>query len=156
LNARVFSRRSATRRIALAAITAWSLGISACAPINRRPYYARRPYYEEPAPSLTGRDSLAGAYDLGTRDGRLAFANQSRWGIADQANPAPPDSMKAVYHLRSDQMWSRYVGGFQDAIAVRRENRSKTAVVGAIFIALGVVIVVAILALVVRIVKLIS
>ena len=60
-------RRSSLRRAFLAAITSWSIGVSACVPPSAR--------ISEPTPSLAGRDSVVQAYDLGRRDAKLSAAN---------------------------------------------------------------------------------
>jgi hypothetical protein len=59
------SRRSAPRRTLLAGLTAWSLSASACVQV--------RPRYDDPTVSLSGRDSLSRAYDLGVRDGKMSI-----------------------------------------------------------------------------------
>jgi hypothetical protein len=65
LRSRFRSRSALGRRLLLAGVTSWSLSTSACVPAYSR--------FDEPAPVLAGRDSLARAYDLGVRDAKLTF-----------------------------------------------------------------------------------
>ena len=95
-HSRFAARRSTPRRMLLAGVTAWSLSTTACVPA-----YAR---YEEPTPSLAGRDSLAQAYDLGVRD-------------ANKVLRAPASGVRLLLPLAAAALT---LAGFALAVATKR------------------------------------
>jgi ABC-type arginine transport system permease subunit len=45
-------------------------------------------------------------------------------------------SMQTLFGMRSPQMWTRYLNGFQDVVDARRKDAAKTSVIGTVVFAL--------------------